>query len=148
MLGRRVRAHIYKRDQYERVVATVFVRHPPLWVPRRDVGLALLRAGLATTYEAKTGVEFGGAESERRYRAAEEEARRRGMGMWRGTRGAGGAGAGWWRGKEGGGKVLESPREFKDRMRARDKRSEGKGPVDGKGTAGGKATADAARKGA
>ncbi|KAJ4290128.1 putative endonuclease lcl3 [Collariella sp. IMI 366227] len=66
VLGRRVRCYIYKRDQYERVVATVYVRQPPFFFPRKDVGLELLRAGLAVTYEGKTGAEFGGERMERR----------------------------------------------------------------------------------
>ncbi|KAI5786430.1 hypothetical protein DFH27DRAFT_258301 [Peziza echinospora] len=44
LLGRRVRAHIYRRDQYDRVVCSVKVWHG-LW--RRDVGLEMLRAGVA-----------------------------------------------------------------------------------------------------
>lgn len=92
ILGRRVRAHIYRRDQYERVVATVYVRKPlffGLLRRRRDVGLEMLREGLATTYEGKIGAEFGGEKMERRYRDAEEEARRRGRGMWSVEKGAG-----------------------------------------------------------
>lgn len=56
--------------------------------------------GLATTYEAKVGVEFGGREAA--YRRAEEKAKRKGVGMW-------------------GGKKLESPREYKTRMKAEEK---------------------------
>ena len=97
-----MRAHIYKRDQYERVVATVRVRR---WlVLRRDVGLAMLRRGLATTYEAKTGAEFGGLED--KYRAAEEKARRARKGMWSGQR---------WGGK------VETPREYKTRVASEEK---------------------------
>jgi hypothetical protein len=86
-----VRAYLYKRDQYERVVATVYVRRPPLWFPRRDVGLEMLRRGLATTYEGKTGAEFGGARAEARYKAAEAAAKSKGRGLW-GAAGAGGNG--------------------------------------------------------
>ncbi|KAI0009789.1 SNase-domain-containing protein [Xylariaceae sp. FL0662B] len=94
VLGRRVRAKIYKRDQYDRIVATVFVRR---FLVRRDVGLEMLRKGLATTYEAKSGVEFGGLEE--KYRAAESQARAKKIGIW-------------------GGKPqhFESPREYKTRM--------------------------------
>lgn len=111
--GRRVRAYLHRRDQYDRVVATVLVRRPPLFVPRRDVGLEMLRRGLATTYEAKTGAEFGGPASERRYRAAEEEARRKGRGLWAAEKGGGLFGLGK--------KEVESPRMFKDRMKATEK---------------------------
>lgn len=122
-MGRRVRAHIYRRDQYERVVATVYVRKPlffGLLRRRRDVGLEMLREGLATTYEGKIGAEFGGEKMERRYRDAEEEARRRGRGMWSVEKGAGKGGI-WGRGlkgKKGEVRVVESPMEFKRRMKA------------------------------
>ncbi len=53
ILGRRVRAYIYKRDQYDRVVGTVWVRRFLFF--RKDVGLEMLKRGLATTYEAKSG---------------------------------------------------------------------------------------------
>jgi len=94
VLHRRVRAYVYKRDQYDRAVATVYVRRG-LW--RRDVGLQMLKSGLATVYEAKTGAEFGQLED--RYRRAEWWAKRRRKGMW-------------------GGRMadFESPREFKTRM--------------------------------
>ncbi|KAN0122245.1 SNase domain containing protein [Hyaloscypha variabilis] len=78
ILNRRVRAYIYKRDQYERVVATVWVRR---FLFRRDVGKAMLKAGLATVYEAKTGVEFG--DFEEKYREAEAIAKRKKRGMWK-----------------------------------------------------------------
>ncbi|OJD16630.1 hypothetical protein AJ78_03222 [Emergomyces pasteurianus Ep9510] len=102
LLNRRVRAHVYRQDQYGRVVATVYVRRWPFPFIRRDVGLQMLRAGLATVYEAKSGVEFGGEVVERRYRRAEERARRKGKGLWKGK------GAEGW----------ESPREYKTRMTA------------------------------
>jgi endonuclease YncB( thermonuclease family) len=98
VLHRRVRAYIYKRDQYERVVATVYVRRPPFFFPRKDVGLEMLRRGLAVAYEGKTGAEFGGEKMEGRYRAVEEGARRKGRGLW---------------GVAGG----ESPMEYKRRMK-------------------------------
>lgn len=112
--GRRVRAYIYRRDQYERVVASVLVRQPPFFFPRRDVGLEMLKRGLATTYVAKTGAEFGGEASEKRYKAAEEEARRKGRGLWAAEKG----GLFGLRKKE-----IESPRMYKDRMKAEGKNS-------------------------
>ncbi|KAL9103429.1 MAG: hypothetical protein Q9163_001531 [Psora crenata] len=94
ILHRRVRAYIYKRDQYDRAVATVYVRK---WLLRRDVGLQMLKKGLATVYEAKTGAEFGALE--RKYRTAERWAKLRSRGMWGGKR-----------------RQFESPRDFKTRM--------------------------------
>ncbi|MCJ1283688.1 putative endonuclease lcl3 [Xylographa opegraphella] len=90
---RRVRAYVYKKDQYERAVATVYVWR---WGLRRDVGYQLLRRGLATVYEAKSGAEFGALEE--RYREVEGWARRKGRGIWA-TKG------------------FESPREYKERMK-------------------------------
>lgn len=57
----------------------------------------MLKRGLATTYEAKSGAEFGGKEQV--YKSAEERAKGRRVGIW-------------------GGKKLESPREYKARMKA------------------------------
>ncbi|KOS19296.1 putative endonuclease [Escovopsis weberi] len=76
---RDVRAYIYKKDQYDRIVATVYVRR---WLIRRNVGLEMVKRGLATTYEAKTGAEFGGIKEV--YEKAEAEAKRRRIGMWTG----------------------------------------------------------------
>jgi endonuclease YncB( thermonuclease family) len=105
ILNRRVRAYIYRRDQYERVVGTVWVRK---WGIRRDVGLEMLKRGLATVYEAKFGSEFG--IYEKLYRAAEEKARKQKIGMW--------AEPSVWERLVGGKskKTLESPREYKRRM--------------------------------
>lgn len=77
ILDHRVRAYIHSRDQYNRVVATVYVRK---FLLRRDVGLQLLKQGLATTYEAKSGVEWGGKEEV--YKAAEAKARAKRLGIW------------------------------------------------------------------
>jgi endonuclease YncB( thermonuclease family) len=100
---RRVRAYIYRRDQYERVVGTVWVRK---WGIRKDVGLEMLKRGLATVYEAKFGSEFGGLEQ--KYRDAEKRAKERGVGMWK-ERGV-------WEKIMGKKEVRESPREYKTRM--------------------------------
>ncbi|GAP86063.1 putative endonuclease LCL3 [Rosellinia necatrix] len=94
ILGKRVRARVYKRDQYDRIVATVYVRR---FLVRRDVGLEMLKNGLATTYEAKSGVEFGGLEEE--YKAAEAQAKAQKRGIWSGKP-----------------EHFESPREYKTRM--------------------------------
>jgi|SRR5690242_6524650 len=77
VLNRRVRVQLYRRDQYDRVVAQVYVRK---WFLKKDVGLEMLKAGLATVYEAKSGAEFG--TSEKQYRVAEEQAKERNIGMW------------------------------------------------------------------
>jgi len=112
--NRRVRAYIYRRDQYDRIVAQVFVRR---WLFRKDVGLEMLKAGLATVYEAKTGAEFGTAEE--KYRAAERKARANRVGMWSKPnfiQRMGGASS----------KTLESPREYKNRHTAADKADKAK----------------------
>lgn len=96
ILGRRVRAYVYKRDQYERVVATVWVRK---WLVRKDVGEQLLKVGLATVYQASGGAEFGGLEE--KYREAEAKAKRKKKGMWSIDP-----------------KKYESPREYKTRTAA------------------------------
>jgi endonuclease YncB( thermonuclease family) len=104
-----VRAYIYRRDQYDRIVAQVYVRR---WLFRKDVGLEMLKAGLATVYEAKTGAEFG--TSEKKYRAAEERAKAQGVGMWAKStllQKLGGAST----------RAPESPREYKARHTAADK---------------------------
>ncbi|KAI1266853.1 SNase-domain-containing protein [Xylariaceae sp. FL1019] len=94
VLGRRVRAKIYKRDQYDRIVATVYVRR---FLFRRDVGLEMLKTGLATTYEAKSGAEFGGLEE--KYKAAEVKAKAKRRGIWSGKP-----------------DQFESPRDYKTRI--------------------------------
>jgi len=96
IMGRRVRAYIYKVDQYQRVVATVFVRR---FLFRRDVGKQMLKAGLATVYEAKMGAEFGDFEA--KYRKTEAVAKRKKRGMWAGNA-----------------KDYESPRDYKTRTAA------------------------------
>jgi endonuclease YncB( thermonuclease family) len=104
ILNKRVRAYIWRRDQYDRAVATVFVRKR-FGLFRKDVGLEMLKAGLATIYEAKSGSEFGNREE--MYKKAEEKAKTGGVGMWK-ERSV-------WDKLVGGGK-LESPREYKSRM--------------------------------
>lgn len=97
-MNRRVRAFIHKRDQYERIVATVYVRR---WGIRKDVGLEMLKAGFAGVYEANSGAEFGGFKE--LYHETEGRAKKKKLGMW-------------------GGKAAdyESPREYKTRTRAAD----------------------------
>lgn len=93
LMHRNVRAYIYRRDRYSRIMATVYVRR---FLIRRDVGLELLKRGLATTYEAKFGAEFGGMRTA--YEKAQAKAKRKRRGMWSGKPSA-----------------FESPREYKAR---------------------------------
>jgi endonuclease YncB( thermonuclease family) len=83
---------------------------------RRDVGLEMLKAGLATVYEAKSGSEFG--TSEAIYRAAEEKAKAQKIGMWAKPT---------LLQRMGGGntKAPESPREYKARHAAAGKTKAG-----------------------
>ncbi|KAL4916984.1 hypothetical protein BDW62DRAFT_184760 [Aspergillus aurantiobrunneus] len=104
LLNRRVRVYLHRPDQYQRAVATVYVRQVldfPLPFRRRDVSYEMLRRGLVTVYEAKSGSEFGGEAMESRYRNAEWWAKLKGHGMWKGHRRS---------------KDFESPREYKTRM--------------------------------
>ncbi|KAF2750710.1 SNase-domain-containing protein [Sporormia fimetaria CBS 119925] len=113
ILHRPVRAYLFRRDQYDRVVAQVYVRR---WFIRRDVGLEMLKCGFATVYEAKSGAEFG--DFEKKYREAEEQAKRAKVGMW--------AKPGLLQRLRGEtGVVLESPREYKNRHAAADAKKAG-----------------------
>ncbi|KAJ5573419.1 uncharacterized protein N7459_007846, partial [Penicillium hispanicum] len=104
LLHRRIRASLYRQDQYNRVVASVSVRRALDFPPfrRRDVSYEMLQRGLATVYEAKVGAEFGGEAMEQRYRRAEWWAKVRSKGLWKDYRRVG---SDW-----------ESPREYKTRM--------------------------------
>ncbi|KAL1848652.1 putative endonuclease lcl3 [Paecilomyces lecythidis] len=105
LLNRRVRAYLHRADQYQRVVATVYVRRLldfPIPFRRRDVSYEMLKRGLATIYEAKRGAEFGGEATEQKYRKAEWWAKMKGKGLWKDYRRVGSE----W----------ESPRDYKNRM--------------------------------
>lgn len=91
ILGRWVYVKPLSKDQYQRVVAKVVVLK---WTGFKDVSEQMLKAGLATIYEAKSGVEFDGKESV--YRKRELKARSKGKGMWKQ-------------------KSIESPREYKNK---------------------------------
>lgn len=118
VLGRYVRVYIHRRDQYERVVATVYVRS---WfgLRKKDVGLEMLKKGVATVYEAKFGSEFGGLEDV--YRNAEKRAKQEGLGLWKGAKSHGKSRGiwGWFFGntEDSPGK-FETPRQYKDRIKA------------------------------
>ncbi|KAK3714719.1 putative endonuclease lcl3 [Vermiconidia calcicola] len=71
-------AVLEREDQYKRVVCSVYKRR---WLFfKADVGLNMLKSGLATVYEAKFGSEFGNKEEQ--YREAEKRAKSRKIGMW------------------------------------------------------------------
>ncbi|KAJ5630087.1 Nuclease (SNase-like) OB-fold [Penicillium herquei] len=118
LIGRRIRASVYRQDQYNRVVASVSVRRAFDFPPfrRRDVSYEMLKRGLATVYEAKVGAEFGGEAMEKKYRRAEWWAKKRSKGLWKDYKRVG---SDW-----------ESPREYKNRMGMGDLGD--KSPVSGK----------------
>lgn len=125
LLHRYVRVHIYRRDQYERVVGTVYVRR---WLFfRTDVGLEMLHRGLATSYEAKSGAEFGGEAMEEKYLAAEAEAKKKNLGLWSALGGKNKTWFGLGTTKQPTKQPFETPREFKDRMREADRAEKGGG---------------------
>lgn len=73
----------------------------------------MLKRGLATVYEGKTGAEFGGEKMEQKYKAVEALARKKRRGMWSAER------AGFFGlGKK---QPLESPKAYKDRIRQLEK---------------------------
>jgi micrococcal nuclease len=78
VLGRRVRILPLARDQYGRTVAEAKVW---TWSGRKNVSMEMLRNGWAVVYEAKTGAEFNGKESE--YRALEMTAKKKKVGIFR-----------------------------------------------------------------
>ena len=78
------------------MVATVWVRR---FLFKKDVGMEMLKAGMATVYEAKMGAEFG--DFEQKYRKAEETAKSKKRGMWAGKP-----------------SDYESPRDYKTRTAA------------------------------
>lgn len=107
--GKFVRVYPFRQDQYQRVVSAASMYRWGFW--KTDVGLSMLRRGLATVYEAKFGSEFGNQEE--KYRAAEARAKQRQIGMWQQT--------GLIQkllGKDGG---FESPREYKSKYQKADK---------------------------
>lgn len=82
-------------------MATVYVRR---FLLRKDVGLEMIKRGLATTYEAKSGAEFGGRKEV--YERAQAKAKQKRMGMWSGKP-----------------SEFESPREYKTKWAAQEKSS-------------------------
>lgn len=94
----------------------------------------MVERGLAVTYEGKMGAEFGGREREGRLRGLEGEAKSAGRGLWSGKKGRIGEGGTerrsvwrWLIGLLGGGKgreKVETPAEFKRRMKEKEKEKE------------------------
>ncbi|KAF2719972.1 SNase-domain-containing protein [Polychaeton citri CBS 116435] len=112
LLHRYVRAYPYRKDQYDRVVCTVYKRR---WLFfKSDVGETMLRKGLATVYEAKFGSEFGGKEEQ--YKRAEKTAKLKKIGMWERP-----SLVGKMLGKAD--PKYESPREYKTRIAESEKTS-------------------------
>jgi endonuclease YncB( thermonuclease family) len=113
---RYVRAYIYRLDQYQRVVASVSYWKWGFW--KTDVGLEMIKNGMATVYEAKFGSEFGNKEE--KYRKAMAKAQRKQIGMWKHTKPS-------LIGKLMGQKdeKIESPREYKTRISLLDKAETG-----------------------
>jgi len=163
-----VRVFPLRRDQYERVVGTAFVRRRLLtlkedgvfrrtfggwrWGDERrsgllgpvwhvNVGLEMVRRGWATVYEGKIGVEWGSKGMEAVYREAEKRAKAERLGIWVDLKQGDGvlglkkaAGVGEWSNvlmpwrwfgaekaaKKSKGSIVETPREYKLRMKAAD----------------------------
>ncbi len=95
VMDRHVRVYLYSRDRFERVVGSVKVWR---YLIPRDVGYQMIKRGLATVYEAKTGAQYGGREEQ--YRRAQAKAKAAKRGMWS-ARG-----------------FFETPREYKTRTRS------------------------------
>ena len=137
-LDRWARVYPHNKDQYGRVVATVFTNYwhieglllPRIW---KDVGAEVVKAGWATVYEGKFGAMFGGKSREEVLKNLEDNAKDKQLGIWRGERRIPGPKSN--RGPSDG--VLrkiwrlfssnkqaemsfESPREFKARMKSQD----------------------------
>lgn len=106
ILHKYVRVHPYRRDQYDRVVCTAYIWRWGFW--KTDVGLTMLKRGLATVYEAKFGSEFGGLEKEKLYRETEARAKQRKIGIWKQP--------GLVQKLLGSKQSFESPRAYKTRM--------------------------------
>jgi endonuclease YncB( thermonuclease family) len=111
LLGKYVRVYPYRQDQYQRIVASAYVWRWLIW--RQDVGLNMLKQGLATVYEAKVFKEFGG--NEEQYRVAEERAKQQKIGMWQDP--------GIFAKLLGRSKEPESPRAYKTRMMQQEKQA-------------------------
>ncbi|CCJ28548.1 unnamed protein product [Pneumocystis jirovecii] len=100
ILHKRVRVRLFSRDRYERIVAATEIRRWPfIWI-RKDVGLEMLKRGLAEVYTSQ-GAEYGGKKREMKYHHEEEKAKKNKVGMWKQSS-----------------RLYESPEEYKRRMHA------------------------------
>jgi len=97
VFGQKVRVKILSKDQYGRVVGTVSFREGFLKLAPSDLSLRLLEEGLATVYEG-CGVQYDGRKIV--YQTTEANAKRRAKGLW------------------SSGKVIESPAEYKRKIKA------------------------------
>lgn len=96
--GRRVRVVVHSVDQYNRALASVFRTRGLIPGRAKNVSVELAKAGYATVYEGGNA-QFGGARAKREIENAVAKAQRRRRGMW-GAKGK-----------------LESPAEFKRRLK-------------------------------
>ena len=138
--GRRVGVYTYCSYMFYSVVAWVALRRwwglgvgwPRRW--QRDVGLEMVQDGWAGVYEAKTGSCFDSESGEKRLRQAENEARQKGRGMWKGVSGSvsNQRPTGLWAriksmfGTQQENEKYESPREYKTRMKKMDEQKHSK----------------------
>ncbi|TPX37086.1 hypothetical protein SmJEL517_g01092 [Synchytrium microbalum] len=77
ILHKRITIKPYRKDQYGRLVASAHVPYYVLW--KKDVGLEMLRNGLAVVYN-QAGAEYGGREV--RYLEEEKRAKSKKIGIW------------------------------------------------------------------
>ncbi|KAK7203958.1 putative endonuclease LCL3 [Myxozyma melibiosi] len=95
VIGKTATVRLDSLDQYHRAVGKVTV-WSGLW--RKDVSAEMLKAGWALVYESNTNASFGSTREQ--YDKLEKQARKKRVGMWKSS------------------KVLETPSEYKHRMKA------------------------------
>ena len=144
-MGRWARIYPHSRDQYGRLVGTVFVNKWHLggalllrrWV---DAGAEVVREGWATVYEGKVGAKFGGEKRGEMLSELENHAKEKRLGVWSGGGHVKKGGRKtkeenvsaltrlwmWLRGTKEEEQSFESPREFKARMKKVDEEEKGK----------------------
>ncbi|KDQ16573.1 hypothetical protein BOTBODRAFT_107003 [Botryobasidium botryosum FD-172 SS1] len=97
ILGKTVRCTIHKRDQYQRIVASVYYRPSIYWPLLTNLSLEMVRSGWGCVY-TQAGAEYG-KEGIDRYLKAQQEAQKKRRGMW------------------ADGLDVETPAEYKERMK-------------------------------
>lgn len=110
ILNKYVRVYPYREDQYKRVVCSAYKRRFLFF--NSDIGLNMIKRGLATVYEAKFGSEFGNKEEQ--YKAAEARAKQKKIGMWQEP--------GIFEKMLGRDSHVETPREYKTRTAQEEKK--------------------------